>query len=350
MSAKRYVLYTTDSDGDLNLLRITDDHEESEHVDSLTLEKASQHGLGHLLNPGDPHDTSRRWIQEAWDYLIRSSLGLPTTEPSWLDRPALTQVTASSPTVLRWFKGMNGGKPYAEQIKPSNFLLLAHPDPLDPSGALPIAPYERDTSKWAELPWSDRRNGESIAVTTEPLDGYVRSAVVRVQTYRDILAKYLSHPEAKSLGPDGKPVGCKTVGLLRRRPVEVLPPVRYIGKEGNRLDERITGLFTSQDEFQTEYVDPSRTIWSEVVVPVLLTMDRATVARAAGVHRRTFERWLYKGVRPHPKHERILTELAGEHAAEALRERGPAVPQEMRVVLHKYISVINERARERPWL
>ena len=71
-----------------------------------------------------------------------ASAGMPASPPAWLDRPALTRVTASSPTVLHWFAGLNAGKPYAEQIKPANFLLLAHPNPLDPTGALPIAPYD----------------------------------------------------------------------------------------------------------------------------------------------------------------------------------------------------------------
>jgi len=157
-----------------------------------------------------------------------------------------------------------------------------------------------------------------------------------------VFAGDLAHPEAKSLGPDGELVGRRTMVLLRRRPVEGVPPVRYIGKEGNRLDDRITGLITGPDEYRTEYVDPSRTMWSELVVPVLMTMDRTTVAVAVGVDRRTLERWLYKGVRPHARHERALTELAGARAAANLRERGIGVPRELRVVLHLYSNVTNQ--------
>jgi hypothetical protein len=41
------------------------------------------------------------------------------------------------------------------------------------------------------------------------------------------------------------------------------------------------------EEYHTEYVDPSRTVWSELVVLVLRTMNRATVVAAVGVERRT---------------------------------------------------------------
>jgi hypothetical protein len=93
----------------------------------------------------------------------------------------------------------------------------------------------------------------------------------------------------------------------------------YIGKEANRLDDRITGLIGNPDEYRTVYEDPNRTTWSELVLPVLRIMDGAVVARAVGVHPRTLERWLYKGVRPHRAHEQALTELAAEYAANGLR-------------------------------
>jgi hypothetical protein len=284
----------------------------------VDLAKQSEHGLGHLLNPLDPEDPSHDWIEEAWGYLLFRALGLEGSPPKWLDRPALTRVSASSPTVLRWFASLNEDKAYTEQIKPANFLLLAHPDPLDPSGALPIAPYESDASRWVGLPWVDRRTGQPVRITTEPSDGHERTSVVRVRTYGGVLADYLAHPEAKSLCPDDGPVSRRSTGLLHRRPVAGLPVRLHVGKEGNRLEDRVTGLALGPDEFRTEYVDPTRTIWSELVVPVLRTMNRTTVSRALGAHRRTIERWLYKGVRPHPNHERAMTTLAVEHAAARL--------------------------------
>lgn len=47
VSAKRYVLYTREGSG-------------------LEVVKASEHGLGHLLNPVDPEAASTAWIEELW--------------------------------------------------------------------------------------------------------------------------------------------------------------------------------------------------------------------------------------------------------------------------------------------
>ena len=68
----------------------------------------------------------------------------------------------SSPEVMKPLKALNAGKPYAEQIKPFNFILSCHVPPLGhPVGADPkrfhlIAPYESDPRKWDRLPWIDQ--------------------------------------------------------------------------------------------------------------------------------------------------------------------------------------------------
>lgn len=315
ISAKRYVLFRLDGD-------------------EPTIVKVSEHGLGHLLNPTDPDDESGDWISQTWEFLLRRALDLPVDEPAWLDRPALTRVTASSPNVLRWFSGMNQGRSYAEQVKPANFLLLAHPDPLDPSEALPIAPYESDASKWADLRWIDRRTGDPIGVSIEPPDGTARPGTVRVRTYRDVLSGYLGHPESKSLGPNGEAVTRQTAGLLRRRGVEAIPPTVYIGKEANRLDQRLSGLATGPEDYRTQYVDPRHTRWTELVLPVLATMDRAEVVRQSGLTRQTIWRYLCRGARPHGGHEATLTKLAIVHASSALAALKIPVPRDAEAVLH----------------
>ncbi len=56
VSAKRYVPYTLDDDGE----PVFDpDHPPSEH------------GLGHFLNPTDPDCDDRDWIKEFWRNIIR---------------------------------------------------------------------------------------------------------------------------------------------------------------------------------------------------------------------------------------------------------------------------------------
>jgi hypothetical protein len=76
---------------------------------------------------------------------------------------------------------------------------------------------------------------------------------------------------------------------------------------------------------------------------VLKTMDRASVLVAAGINRRSLERWLFNGVPSHASREQVLTELACEHAAAGLRRRGIAVPRELKVALHLYTQISDER-------
>jgi hypothetical protein len=59
------------------------------------------------------------------------------------------------------------GKEYADQLKPFNFLLtchvkpFGHPPGIDPERFHLIAPYERDPSRWLEMPWIDQ-HGKAI--------------------------------------------------------------------------------------------------------------------------------------------------------------------------------------------
>lgn len=231
---------------------------------------------------------------------------------------------------------MNAGKPYAEQIKPANFLLLAHPHPLDASEALPIAPYESNPSKWDDLEWLDRRTGEPVSITIEPSHGTIRPGVVRVRTYRDVLNDYVGHPEAKSLGPDSRIVGRRTVGLLRRRPVEGVVPAMLIGKEGNRIDDRLSGLVTDTVEYRSEYVEPEHTFWKELVVPVLTMMNRTQLAGASGLDRRTIQRQLSGSVQPRSHSRQLLTQLAIEHARTELAKQGQPIPGDPMGILQRF--------------
>jgi len=222
ISAKRYCLY------------VPDDHGEPELV------KWSEHGLGHLLDPTDLDSDERDWLRQLWHGIVREELGLDPRWPAWLDRPALSRLTISSPELLKPFAGLNAGKPYPDQVKPFNFLLTAHvarfghPDGVGPTRFQLIAPYESDPGKWLRLPRIDRSSGRSYRISATADTG--GTGVARVQTYGDVLEDFIHHPEAESAGPDGRPCGRQTVGLLRRRGMRSIPELTsHVGKEPNRL-------------------------------------------------------------------------------------------------------------------
>jgi hypothetical protein len=54
-----------------------------------------------------------------------------------------------------------------------------------------------------------------------------------VETFENLFHRYMQHPEAKSLGPDGEPCKADTRGLLGRSDI-IEGKHRRIGKESDR--------------------------------------------------------------------------------------------------------------------
>ena len=236
ISAKRNALYLLDREGRPDFPK-----------------PPSRHGLGHLLNPTDPDSRDTDWTKEVWRYVLAAdALGEQPSEPVWFTRPAIGRVTVGDPRTLALFKNLNKGKPYADQIKPQNFMLSAQAEALPPEvdPAQPfhlVAPYNPDPRQWLKLRWVDRYSGRSYRVTTGDA---MSEGVVRIKTYRDVVAEYRRHTEHKSLAPDGQPCSPTTVGLLRRRPVEAMRVV-YTGKESNRLEDVVQVSSPTKTRLQT---------------------------------------------------------------------------------------------------
>jgi hypothetical protein len=294
ISAKRYCLYTLDAEGEPQL------------------RKWSEHGLGHLLNPTDAGSDDRDWMHQVWEGIVREALGLPQAEPAWLDRPALSRLTVSSPELLKPFAGLNAGQAYPEQVKPFSFLLVGHVRPLGhPAGVDParfqlVAPYEADPTKWLRLPWIDRYSGRRIPVsTTEAMASPERA---RLQTYRDVVDAFRTHPEAKSADAEGRPCGRGTVGLLRRMVQETY--VAHVGKEANKLEAVAAGLEQDPEVIYTEYHRPGRDEWTAVILPQLRQQNLAALAHTCGVSERQLRMLVAGRCRPHARtRARILHAL-----------------------------------------
>lgn len=248
ISAKRYALFTRTPKGVPQLIKNT------------------EHGLGHLRNPTDVDSDDRDWIAQDWLTIIRRALGCRTRALPFADRPAMTRVTVSSPEVLRPLTLLNHGKPYAEQIKPFNFLLsphiraLGHADGTDPERFHLIAPYESDPARWTEMQWIDQYSGDSYRITTEGHHG--GRGVVRVKTYADVLEEFEWHAESKYADANGEPADQQTIGLLHRRRVTVRG-IKHIGKESNHLEAVEAGMIHDPSRLYTEYPDPNRDEWEQ---------------------------------------------------------------------------------------
>ena len=130
-----------------------------------------------------------------------------------------------------------------------------------------------------------------------------------------MLAKYETHPESKSLGPDGRCCGRATVGLLQRRPVTV-GKIVLIGKESNRLEERSRGELTVGDPDERIITYDDHDEWYRVVRPQLRDIGVRRVAQAVGMSERRIRYVLAGRALPHPRHrERLAMEAKNRLAA-----------------------------------
>ncbi len=322
ISAKRYALFNLD-----------------EHGKPL-LRKWSEHGLGHLLNPADPDDDSRDWIRTLWEGIVTEALGQAYAWPEWLTRPAIGRITVSHPSLLRLFEVLNRGKPYAEQVKPYNFLLTAfvatfgHPSDTDPERFHLVAPWNPDPRQWLKMAWTDRYSGRRFLITTTGTGG---EGVVRVKTYADVLAEYRVHPEPKSLGPDGTQCGRDTRGPLRRRAVTATH-ITYIGKESNELEDVEAGVIHDPDEVLTEYYDARRGPLQTLAIPALRGRSDKDIGQAIGCHPRTVKKILSGRSTPRPEHRDALIAFAGTVARKALEEWGISTPADALACCHAYFE------------
>lgn len=249
IAAKRYALLTRGTDGRPILLG---------RAGKL---RRSEHGLGHLQPPREkaPDAKDPGWQDEWWQHLLSTELGFDDPPPAWFTDMAAGRLTVTSPRDLATFKTYNNGRAYTEQVKPWNFLAMAHPTERergrqDGPRSL-VAAFERDPERRRHARWFDRSNPDLPArpVRTTGHE-HARDASYAVLTYGDYFNSYRDHPERKMLDPDGTPCHRWTRGLLRRRHVEPAA-LHRVGKESNRLaDDPLPA--DDETEAPIEYPEP----------------------------------------------------------------------------------------------
>jgi hypothetical protein len=103
-----------------------------------------------------------------------------------------------------------------------------------------------------------------------------------------LLEAYQNHPEAKSLGPDGKPCEFDTRGLLQRAHIVANWPPIYIGKESDKHWEE--GEDLSLPEFKTiEYKRKGYAIATHEQLEQISKVPKREFMRR-GINQHTLER------------------------------------------------------------
>jgi hypothetical protein len=266
VSSKRYAIY-----------------EKTSHDDIKVIEPKA-HGLGYLAAPKEEKEGEEgNWIAEAWDWLLRSELGLRCTAPSWLDIPAMMPIVISTPNILQRL-----------DPRPFSFLLLpqvdsggGHPANVDNSRFTLVTSFTSKRNEWLKSECINIFDGKVYQLALEQT---TRLDKVIPRTYAHVLYLYTKHPEAKSLAPDGTPCTCDTRGLLQRSSV-VAAARRYVGKETDRRWEQGEDLslveFTSFEYQQSKLVVAGEDIKQDILKTGIRKLERGT-----GVSHHTLKRIL----------------------------------------------------------
>jgi hypothetical protein len=129
--------------------------------------------------------------------------------------------------------------------RPNNFMMLPQicrvgcPQNVNSDKFTLITPFSSDRDEWMRSKCINIHDPHSpVYELTDEYD--FRKALAK--NFFMLLNSYQNHPEAKSLGPDGKPCDFDTQGLLHRAHVIANWPPVYIGKESDRHWEEGEGV------------------------------------------------------------------------------------------------------------
>jgi hypothetical protein len=306
-----------------------------------TIVKASEHGLGYLMNPrNSKHNPAamsegeqHTWIEDVWQYIVARALGLAVSEPEWFARPAMMQTTISSPQKLAAFDAYNEGKSYADSIKPFNFVIspLVNPDGrvlsvgADTSRCHFIAPFEPDPSKWYGMEFIEVYTKQGFRMTSDPphVDPECpRRGSVNFQpkTIGQVVLDFCDHSEFKSnAAATHRPARRDTIGLLEPQHV-ASSTLSILGKELNEIEAISSGEYVERDETQVfSTSDPDVVGFRSYVVPVLCLMRPSDINAACNVSP-NYRKRILAGLRvPSRDIRATMTTLARKEAERLLK-------------------------------
>jgi hypothetical protein len=292
IAAKRYTLFEKkfDSRGRLIDIRIVN---------------PKAHGIGFLYSPKDNPKNWKRdaplWVYEMWDYIVRGFLRLKRARPDWASLPQMMRFSVSTWNVLKMLGTWEGARPH-------NFMFMVMTseafsfdfdfDNKPSKKPMVIVPFSSEQSEWWKLVGFDTHNKNRRG----HFQRYrMNDPNFHPLTYAHMIEEYVRHPEAKSLGPDGKPCTAETRGLLQRAHITA-GMIRYIDKETSSMWSHGDDLSVITDDDETGFRVVEYGKSRKVVLPYSLKREiRETKLqrelRRRGIGQHTIEKALHGRVR-----------------------------------------------------
>ena len=263
------------------------------------------HGIGFLYppkdNPKNWKNDAPLWVFEMWDYIVRGFLGLPRKLPAWASRQQMMRFSVSTWNVLKML-GM------WESARPHNFMFMVMTsetfsfdfdfDNKPSKKPMVIVPFSSKQDEWNKLVGIDIHNKNLRGTYRRyPLgDPYFHPF-----TYGHMMEEYTRHPEAKSLGSDGKPCTAETRGLLQRAHITA-GQVRYIDKETSSMWAHNDDLsvITDNDEVGFRVVEYGKSRKIALLDSLKCEIQRTKLQRELrrrGIGQHTIEKALHAHIR-----------------------------------------------------
>jgi hypothetical protein len=175
--------------------------------------------------------------------------------------------------------------------RPNNFMMIpqlcrfGYPQGVDQNKFTLLTAFSSERDQWMRSKCINIHDCESpVYELTNEYDG--RRALVK--NFFMLLDSYQNHPEAKSLGPDGKPCEFDTRGLLQRAHIVANWPPIYIGKESDKHWEE--GEDLSLLEFKTiEYKRKGNAIATDEQLERIAKVPKRELMRW-GINQHTLEK------------------------------------------------------------
>jgi len=314
IAAKRYTLFE----------QISDQH--GKLID-IKIVNPKAHGIGFLYPPKDNPKRWKKdapvWVYEMWDYIVRGFLGLKRKRPAWASLPQMMRFSISTWNVLKMLGMWN-------DMRPHNFMFMVMTSPTlsfdvdfenkPENKPMVIVPFSTKQGEWSKLEGIDIHNRNRWGTYRRyRLDDPNFHPV----TYGHMIEEYIRHPEAKSLGPDGKPCTAETRGLLQRAHITA-GRIRYIDKETSSMWAQGDDLSVISDNDETgfrviEYGRRRRVTLPDPVKDEMREMGLRELRRR-GIGQHTIERALNGHVRVN-SYRRIVAAI-DEYKKE--KKRAPA--------------------------
>jgi len=292
IAAKRYALFEKVLDG---RGKLTD----------IKIVNPKAHGVGFLYPPKDNPTNWKRdaplWIYEMWDYIVRGFLGLSRRLPAWASLPQMMRFSVSTWNVLKML-GM------WESARPHNFMFMVMTseafsfdfdfDNKPSKKPMVIVPFSSKQGDWGQL--------EGIDIHNKNRRGKYRRYRLddpnfHPSTYAHMIEEYIRHPEAKSLGPDGKLCTAETRGLLHRAHITA-GKIRYIDKETSSTWTHGDDISVVTDHDETgfrviEYGKKRKVVLADSVKQEIKATVGQRELRRRGIGQHTIEKALHSHVR-----------------------------------------------------